>query len=154
MLALTGADHLHFPATLIGVLGIHAEQIAGKNGRLVATGASADFEEYVGTVAGVFRQHQFLQFFGKLLHARLGITGFFRAHFAHIRIAVVLHGFRRVQIVRRLQIRLIAFHHRIDFRVLPGQITKLVLIADHIRVRQQSRQFFEPVCELVQLALQ
>ena len=43
-------EDLHPPAATLGVTRIHAEQVAGENRRLVATGAGTDFEEHVAAV--------------------------------------------------------------------------------------------------------
>ena len=47
-------DDLDFPALLGRVALVHAEQIAGKQRRLVAAGPGADFENDVALVHGVF----------------------------------------------------------------------------------------------------
>ena len=49
------------PAVALGKARVHAKQIAGEEGRFVAAGAAANFEEGVFFVVRVFRQQQLLQ---------------------------------------------------------------------------------------------
>jgi hypothetical protein len=67
VLALAGADDLAAPALRFRIAQIHAQQVAGEQRRLVATGAGADLEVDVATVVRVGRQQQALQ---------LGLGGF------------------------------------------------------------------------------
>jgi hypothetical protein len=46
-------NDLHLPALALGIAGVHAEQVAGEQRRLVAAGAGTDFEEQVALVVGV-----------------------------------------------------------------------------------------------------
>src|SRR5690606_25230749 len=61
LLAVAGADHLDLPALLLGIAGIHAEQVAGEQRRLVAAGAGTDLEEDVAAVVRVARYQQTLE---------------------------------------------------------------------------------------------
>ena len=54
-----------------GVALVHAEQVAGKQRRLVAAGAGADFEDGVLLVGGVLGQQQYLDFLPQRLDALL-----------------------------------------------------------------------------------
>ena len=54
--AFARGDDFDFPALIGGVTLIHAEQIAGEQGRLVAAGAGADFENDVALVHRVLGQ--------------------------------------------------------------------------------------------------
>ena len=92
--ALAFRQDFDFPALPFGVAGIHAKQVAGEQGRLVAARAGADFQENIALVVGVFRQQQLLQVdfnlrqlfpgavclvLGKRLHLRVGehfLSGF------------------------------------------------------------------------------
>ncbi len=55
------AEYFDMPATTLGVAQVHAEQVTGKDRRLVATGAGAHFEIQVCLVTRVLRQQQQLQ---------------------------------------------------------------------------------------------
>ena len=154
VLPFTGTDQLHFPAILLRIFAVHAEQVTGKNGGLVTAGAGAHLKKHIGTVAGILGQHQLLQLTGKGIHRCRRVTGFFLSHFTHVRIAVILHGPGRFQIGSGLQIIPITHHHRVNFRILPGKVTKFLLVANNLRVRQQTGQFLKTVSQLFQLALQ
>ncbi len=57
--AFAGGNHFDLPALLGGVALVHAKQIAGEQGGLVAAGAGADFQDDVAFVHGVLgQQHQ------------------------------------------------------------------------------------------------
>ena len=55
---LAERHHLELPALALGEAAVHAEQLAGKERRLVAAGAGADFEQDVLLVVGILRQQQ------------------------------------------------------------------------------------------------
>ncbi len=154
MLAFAGTHQLDFPAILLGIFAVHAEQVTGKNRRLITAGTGAYFQKHIGTVAGVLGQHQLLQLVSQCIHPGGRVTGFFLAHFAHLRITVILHCPGGVQVGSDFQVILITLHHRIDFRIFPGQVPKLFLVTNNLRVRQQAGQFFKTVGQLFQLALQ
>ena len=52
------ADDLDGQRVTFGVTRVHAKQVAGENGRFVAAGAGADFQEDVLVVPRVFRDQQ------------------------------------------------------------------------------------------------
>ena len=51
------AEHLDLPPAFLGIAGIHAKQVAGKDSGFIAPGAGTDFQEHVLGVIGVFGQH-------------------------------------------------------------------------------------------------
>ena len=61
VLALVLRQRLDPPALALGVARIHAEQVAGEDRRLVATGAGTDLQEHVAAVVGILRQQHALQ---------------------------------------------------------------------------------------------
>ena len=54
-------DDLGAPALALGIAQVHARQVGGEEGRLVAAGAGADLEEDVARVVGIARQERRLQ---------------------------------------------------------------------------------------------
>src|SRR5690606_16586754 len=60
-IAFAGRDDLDLPALLGGIAIIHAEEIAGKDRRLVPASAGADFEDRVLLVGGILREEEHLQ---------------------------------------------------------------------------------------------
>ena len=55
------AERLDLPSMAFGVAGVHAEQIAGEQRRLLAAGAGADLEDDVLVVVGIARREQHLE---------------------------------------------------------------------------------------------
>src|ERR1700680_1153138 len=76
--AFAGGDDFDLPALVGGVALVHAEQVAGKQRRLVATGAGADLENDVAFVHRVLGDEREAQFFLKRGAPRfkLGALGF------------------------------------------------------------------------------
>ena len=66
-LGLGGVDDLGLPADALGVAQVHAQQVAGEQGGLVAARAGLDLEDDVLVVAGVARDEQQPQLLGELL---------------------------------------------------------------------------------------
>src|ERR1700733_1935694 len=61
MLAWAFAQGLHLPALRFGIAGVHAKQIPGEYGGLIAAGSGANLQEYVAVVLRVLRDQQALQ---------------------------------------------------------------------------------------------
>ncbi len=145
------AQDLDAPAHRFGVPGIHAEQVAGEDGGFVAAGAGADFEIDVALVVRVRRDQRLLQLQLQRVVLFFERGQFFLAQLADPGIAVAGHfprsGHVRVDglVVREQS------HDRLDPRILPGQVAKLVLVADHLGVGQQPGQFLEAIANRLQL---
>ena len=75
-LGLVLRQHLGAPALALAEAQVHARQVTGEQGALVAAGAGADLEEGVALVVGVFRQQGGLQLG---LQARIARTRVFLA---------------------------------------------------------------------------
>ncbi len=60
-------EDFHLPPAVLGIAGIHAEQIAGKEPRFLPTGAGPDFQNDILGVVGVFGQQQHFQILLELL---------------------------------------------------------------------------------------
>jgi hypothetical protein len=67
-----------------GVSRIHTEQVAGENSSLIATSASANFEDDVFFVVGIFGDEKKLQFALNLFLTRGELPFFFLRHVAHL----------------------------------------------------------------------
>ena len=50
------SEELHLPAALLGEAHVHAGDFLGEEGRLVAAGAGADFQDGVAVVVGIVGQ--------------------------------------------------------------------------------------------------
>ena len=60
-IVLREADDLGLPAVQLGVAAVHAEQVGGEQGGLVAAGAGAHLEDGALVVGGVLRQQMHAQ---------------------------------------------------------------------------------------------
>jgi len=100
VLAGTGRFDFHPPALALGVAGVHAQQVAGEDRGLVATGACADFEVQVALVARIARDQQRHQRVVECLEARVGGDDFLVGQFAQLRVG--LHRLRGGKVVARL----------------------------------------------------
>ena len=87
------------PALAFGKTRIHAENVAGKQGRLIAASAGANFENDATLVVRVFRQQQFLQINFQLRQPRLGSSNFLFGKFTHFRIAAHRLGFGQIHVI-------------------------------------------------------
>ena len=91
-----GRQNLDLPALPFGVARIHAEKVTGKQRRLVAARAGADFEQHAALVVRVLRQQQFLQLDFQFRQARLGNGHFLFGELAHVGIGQHGLGFGQV----------------------------------------------------------
>ena len=82
--ALGSAGNLGFEANAVAVTRVHAGQVGGKQGRFVAPGASADFDEGRALVVRVLGQQHALQLGFQLRHFGLAAGDFFLRHFGHV----------------------------------------------------------------------
>src|SRR5690554_826364 len=147
------AEHFNLPVLVLSITAVHSEQVAGKNGRLIATSSSADFQKNVAGIVRVLWQHQPLQIFIQLftfLPCRLQLL---LCHFAHFRITVSGQLFGRLNIIKRGSPGPERMNYGLYFRILPGQIAELVLIGNGGRITEQGADFLEPFCKLFEACL-
>ena len=120
--ALAGGDDLDLPALLGGEAFVHAEQIAGKQGGLVAARAGADFDDDVAIVHRVLGQQRDLELLfqrgASLLQRRL----LRRRHLTHLRVGlgVVEHRVESVDLRDDVAICL----HDVDDRTELGEFAR------------------------------
>ena len=69
-----------------GVAGVHAEEVAGEERRLVPTGAGADLENGTLLVGGVLGKKQEAHLLGEMLDPVIEGLGFFGREGTHLRI--------------------------------------------------------------------
>src|SRR5579862_2456473 len=79
-----GREHLHFPALRFSVARVHAEHFVGEERGLITAGASADFEDDVLFVVGIFGEEQDLQIGFDLADARFELSKLFLRVGAHV----------------------------------------------------------------------
>src|SRR5258708_556255 len=152
MLARTFAQNLDAPTLGFGITRVHAEQVAGKDGSLVAAGAGADFQEDIAVVVRILRHQQALQleFLGR--DARRELGELFLAHGLGLRVRTrrQLAGEARVALERYEAP--VAFDQRAQSRILHRELTELVLTGNHARIREQAADFLQSLVQVLELA--
>ena len=71
-----GREHLGLPAVALGIPQVHAQQVAGEQGGLIAAGAGPNLEDDVALVVRVFGQEQPLKVAASLRHGLAQPPGF------------------------------------------------------------------------------
>ena len=147
-----GRDDFDLPALALGVARIHAEEITGKQRRLVAAGAGPDFEHDVLVVVGIFRQQEFLQVEFDLRQPRLGGFDFFFGQFGHLpHRRIGQHLLPGSQIGLGTGELVEERDHRRQLGVFAVQATILIHVARRVLARQQGIEFDQTAGELVEL---
>ena len=133
--ALAHAVDLVFPTAFLDVFGIHAKQVAGEQGRFVAAGSAADFDDGVLAVLRVGRDQQQLDLLFQPLEFRFQLGDLHARHFAQF---VVLFGredlFGFGEVVQRRPVFFAGFDHRLQFFILFVQRYEFFHIGDHFRI--------------------
>jgi hypothetical protein len=134
------AHDLNPPAASFSVTAIHTEQIASKNGRFVATGSGAYFQETIAFIVRILWQQQHLQLLFQLFRRRFGLFQLFLRHFTHFRI--VQHHFCRGKIVLHLTPFQKTTADISQLRIFPRQATEPILIGNNTGIAEQRLNFF------------
>ena len=96
------ADDFHTPTLVGAITGVHAQQIPRKQGRFIATRASADFQKRVTGVVGVFGQQHALQLRFNCQNGRLCAGNFFLCHGLQFWVSFLQHGLSSCQILHEV----------------------------------------------------
>ena len=129
-------NDLDIPSMGIGVIVVHAEKIAGENGRFIAAGRGANFKKYIAIVVRIFRQQQGLDFRFELFNQIPRIADFLLGQLADGRIFVREHGARGFQLIAGMAIVGIEFDQRVDLGVFLRKLAEFILFADDFGVGQ------------------
>ncbi len=143
---------LDLPALALGIAGVHAEQIAGEDRRLVTAGTRAHFQEQVAVIARIARHQQQGQCFVQLLQALLRGDDFLVGQFAQVR--VLAHRFGGGEIGLGAGFVGQRSSDRLQLRKLARERAETVVVTDHGRVGQQAFQFFAALGQRFQLTAQ
>jgi hypothetical protein len=141
--------HFHLPAVAFGVAGVHAQQVAGKQGRLVTAGAGADLEEDVALVVLVLRQQHLLQLQVELAKASLGRVDLVLGKFLHLRVRQ--HLLRSRDISLGGLVLVVDGDQRSELGMLAAHLAEAVHVRGGAFGHQELVQFDEAVGQLVQL---
>ena len=147
-----GAGHFELPALDVAVLGVHAEEVACKDGRFVATRTATYFEDGVTAVLRVGRNEQQLDVLFQFGQARLAGIKFLAGHVAHLGIGFVGDDvLGLVDAVQYLHVFLAGVHQVAQFLVFFRQLDVPLLVGNDCRVGNQCRYFLEAGHEAVEL---
>ena len=145
VLALVRADDLALPAPGFRIAQVHAQQIAGKQRRLVAAGAGADFQKDVATVVRVGRQQQVLQFGFNVGQALLELGQLLAGQFAQLRIVAGCQGLRLFERGQGVQVTPVAVGGGRQLGMLARQGGVALAVVGQGRVREQHGQLLVPL---------
>ena len=152
VLARTLAQHFDSPAFGFGVAGIHAKEIARKNGSLIAARAGAHFQENVVVVVRVFGNQKTLQLEFLAQDARGQIRELFLAHRSGRRIFIGGQFLGSGGIALECEEASIATHEIFQARVFHGEFAELILLGNDARIGQKPADFLKAFIEFFQLA--
>ena len=150
--AFASAAHFEVPALRLAVFRVHTEEVASKEGGFVATRTTADFEDSILCVLGVFGYEHEFDFLLELWDARFAEGHFFACHLAHF--GVVLAAEQDVlallQVAQEVGVLFARVHQVLQFLVLLGQSHIALLVSNHGGVGNQGGHFLEARNEAVQ----
>ena len=129
-LGVTLRHDLDLPAIAFGKTHVHAEQLPGKQRRLVPARTGANFEEGVAFVVGVLGQQGLLDFQLDAGHARLRRLHLILAEGFHFRITQ--HVLGHLRIAAGIVEAAVQFDHRRDFGVFLVELAVKVEVARRI----------------------
>ena len=151
---LTGGltQQLGAPTLAVGVAQIHAQQVAGKQGRFIATRPGPDFHKRRSFIVRVARQQHALQLTAQALATQLGRCLLVLRHLAHVlfQSRVFQHLATVLQVGLGLLIRLPTLDHGGDLGVFARQLHEALDVAHDVRAGQQKIKF----CQSLGMALQ
>jgi hypothetical protein len=152
MLARTFAQDLDTPTLGFGITRVHAKQVAGKDGGLVAAGAGADFQEDIAVVMRILGHQQALQleFFGG--DPRREVGELFLAHGPCLRVLARRQLASEAEVALERYEASIALDERAQSRILHREVTELVLTCNHARVREKAADFLVSLVQFFELA--
>ncbi len=149
------AVDLHLPAFALEILGVHAEEVAGKDGRLVAAGAAADLEDRVLAVLRVGRNQQQADLLleGRKLLFQFG--SLFLGHFAQILVLLVQENILGPgQVAEQLFVAGACLDDGLQLLVVLVELDVALHVGDHFRIGDLLRNGFVFLTQAFQLVEQ
>ena len=138
-----GRDRI-FEAFHLEILGVHTEEVAGKDRRFVSTRTATDLHDDVLAIFGILGQELELEFFLELRDLRFELIDLSARHLLHIGIGLVVKevlGF--LQIFDCFLIAMRTFEHPLQVMVVTIQPHIPRLIGNDRRVRNEQRYLVE-----------
>ncbi len=154
LLAVAGTDHLDLPALVLGVARVHAKQVAGEQRRFVTAGSRAHLEKDVTPIIGILGHQQTLEFGLQLLELGHALLALHLGELAHVGVGVLGHLLCGGHVFLDATIAAPGVDQRLELGVFAGVVAKTWLIADHVGLRQQGREFLEAVDEGIEALTQ
>ena len=139
-----GAGYLHSPSLGFAVLGVHAEEVAGKDCRFVTTRAATNFEDGITAILRVGGDEQQLYLLFQFRLAGLAGIQLFACHFPHFLVCFVGDNFFGFfYAAQYLHVLFAGIHQVAQFFIFFGELDVTLLVRNHCRVCNQGRHFFE-----------
>ena len=148
------AEQLGAPSLALGIAGVHAQQVAGKQRRFVAAGAGANFQISGTRIVRVLGQQQALQLLRQLRAFGLCRLRFVLGHLLHVGIGlgIVQQGLGFGQVgFALLQAGPAAGDDRY-LGMLARQRHELFHVAQDVLARQQKIELGQALCVALQLS--
>ncbi len=143
---------LDLPALALGIAGVHAEQVAGKDRRFIAAGTRAHFQEQVAFVARVARYQQQRQLLLQFQQARLRGGDFLVGQLAQV--GVGAHAFGGGQIGLGTCFIGQCSGNRFKLGEFARKVAETGVVGDHVGFGEQAFQFFAALGQRFQLTAQ
>ena len=103
--ALTATGHLHIPTLGLTIAGVHARQITGKQGSLVAARTATNLEHHILAILGILGDEKELDFLFHLGHFGLIGVNFLACHSTQVLIGLTFKNqFRLLDILQQFAI--------------------------------------------------
>ena len=135
-------QYLRTPALLFRIASVHAEKVAGKEGRLLAPYATANLHDDILIVIGVLGQQENGQFLLQLLFSLAVLRNLCLQQMLHLRVIFFPQHFLVLsQPLAYLFILTVSFYNRGQLGVLLGVALPFRHILHGIRVTDQGFQF-------------
>jgi hypothetical protein len=143
------AHQLGLPAAALAVAQVHAREVGGEQGRLVAAGAGADFEEGVARVVRVARQQRGLQLQVQPVDIGARLGDLLLRHLGHVRL--VEYGLRVGEVALTLFELAKLLDQPGDLGVLARQLAKALHVARDARVAERRVELVQAQREALEL---
>jgi len=135
------AERLHAPARHLRKAGVHAEEVGGKEPRLVSARAGPYLQDDVLLVIRILGKQQDREALLELLHPSLERGDFFLGQFPEFLVAFPQHLLGLVKLPARLLVIAEGLDERRQVRVLLGELLVLGAVGDHGGIAEEPLQF-------------
>ena len=144
---------LTLPAVGLGEAAVHAEELRGEQGRLVAAGPGADLEYGVALLVGILGRQLLLHLLLERVERRLQHPLLLGRHFEQLVSAVEFAQEipRLIEFLAGPLVPVEELDNRVQLRQRPARVAKPRRVGKHVRIDEPGRQFVVGVLNLFQL---